>query len=585
MGITRSVRLLFAVAGTAVPLLTLACRPGAVPTPSTPTPTPAPTPSPTPVAAPAPAAPTPVIVVTPTPTPVRPTPTPVGLEIQYGGVLRTHSPDWPPSYDVQVNFSSNHVYYLAKFYNNLLWNPGEDEIVCDVCTEWRVEDGGKTLVFRLRRDVRFHDGKGMTARDVAYSHYKMMGMVDGVISPRSGLLKEYVEKIETPDDYTVVFRLYRPAPAVPQLLIIGFSGIFPEGTTREHLVKGPQGSGPFILKEAIPGSVMRMVRNPNYFKQGKPYLDGIDIFQIRDTNTVLASFFTGRLDFVRLVGGEPSPAQEPRWEAMKQRGQIQDVVYNTGCTPQGINMNAKRPPLNDLRVRQAINLAIDRKAYIEVVHFGRARPGGLFTAGAFTQWREEDFWDKVPGYGTGANKEKEREMARRLLAEAGYPGGVEIPIWFRNTTEYMRQGEFLAGELAKVGIRAKVEVLDASQINERGPRLDYWLWAYYFCRTTTDPDELWGSYFITGGNRNWFGYSNPEVDRLFLEQSQELDVARRILLNRKIEEIIRRDLPIADLAEHQARHGWWSHVRGYRFAATFYAGQSVRQEDVWLARQ
>ncbi|MFN3974941.1 MAG: ABC transporter substrate-binding protein, partial [Dehalococcoidia bacterium] len=475
---------------------------------------------------------------------------------------------------------SNHVYYLAKFYNNLLWNPGEDEIECDVCTDWKVQDGGKTLVFNLRRDVKFHDGKPLLAKDVAYSHNKMMGLVDGVVSPRSGLLKEYVEKIETPDDYTVVFRLYRPAPIIPRLLIIGFSGIFPEGTTRADLVKGPRGSGPFMLKEAIQGSVMRTVKNPNYFKAGKPYLDGIDIYQIRDTNTVLASFFTNRLDFIR---ASPPPDQQPRWDSMKQRAQIQDYEFLTGCTPQGININAGRAPLNDIRVRQAINLAIDRKAYIEAVHFGRAKPGGLFSAGGFTQRSEGDFWDKIPGFGTGANKEKEREQAKKLLAEAGFPQGLEIPQMVRNTTEYMRQGEFLAGELAKVGIRAKIEIVDASQINERGPRVDYHIWSYWFCRTTTDPDELWGSYFLTGGNRNWFGYSNKEFDQLFLQQSQELDPAKRIAMSRQLEEIIRRDLPIADLAEQTGHHAWWSYVKGYRFASTFYSGQSQRQEDVWLA--
>ena len=566
-----------------VGLLALACGPAATPTP-TPTPTrPAPTATPTPTPTRAPGQ-TPT-VATPTPT-ASPTPTPVGEQPKRGGTLRIESPDWPPSYDVQFNFSSNHMIYLGKFYSTLLYNPGGEEYVCELCTDWRVENDGKTFVFDIRRDVRFSDGRQLTSKDIKYSIEKMMGLVDGVPSPRTGVLKEYIVSMDASDPYVLRIELERPQAQVGMLakqLVTAFAGIFPEGTKREDLVEKPIGSGPFVLKEALRGSVMRMERNPTYFKAPKPWVDTLEVYQIRDDTAALSAFATNNLDLSRRT---IDPEWRPQMERLKQQGKVDWVQFLSGCRPQGVMMNVSRPPFDNIKLRQAVNLVVDRKAYIEVVHNGMARPALGISVGGFTQRTEADIWDKFPGWAsTPEGKAREVEQARQLVVEAGYPNGLDTEIIVRNTTNYQRQGEFIAAELAKANIRAKQVIVDASLLQRRQTNLDYAIWSYWFCLTTTDPDELWLSYLVTGGNRNWLGYSSAEMDEAAFRQSAMTDLQERVKFVRWMEEnILLRDLPYAPLPEHEITHEWWTHVKGYKLGATFYSGSSMRHEDVWIDR-
>ena len=385
--------------------------------------------------------------------------------------------------------------------------------------------------------------------------------------------------ITTPDPYTVKLHLFRPAPFMNRILTVGFSGIVAEGTTREQLQRQPYGSGPYLLKEYVRGSILRAVRNPNYFKEGLPYLDGVNMAQIKDETAGYSAFLTNRLDFAAL-GFRPDFF--PQMQQMEQQGRIVIFPYATNCRPQGVNMNSTTPPFDNLKVRQAVNLVIDRKAYIEVVHEGHAQPALVFAPGGPSGRTAEDMWDKVPGFGTGAKKQQEVEEAKRLMAEAGFAEGFETEQLVRDTGGYMRQGEFISGELAKIGIRTKQTILDSSALFARTAQLDYTLWAYWFCQITNDADEMWGAYFVTGGSRNWLGYSNPQVDELYIQQSAELDPAKRTALNRQIEDIILRDLPFAPLADQEGNHTWWSYVKNYEFGLTFYTTAYNRKEDWWI---
>jgi peptide/nickel transport system substrate-binding protein len=556
-------------------LVGLACGPAAKP---------AAEPQPTPASA----APLPAVVPTPTAVPTaRATPIPAPPVVErpkYGGIVRERSTDWPPSFDVNNETSYQHVIYNAKFYNNLLWNPGGDEIECDICSSWRSEDGGKTLVFNLLQGIRFHNGQELTSKDVEFSLNKMMGTVKEFgVSPRVGLMKEYVQAIETPDPYTVTLRLVRPAPALPSILATGFTGIMPQGTTRDLLKAKPNASGPFMFKEAVRGSFMLMEKNPNYFKKGLPYLDGIKVFQIKGDPETQAALAANEIDWTQLTGGIDDTWQ-PRFSQLEKDGKVVRLRFASGCRPQGLMMNMNKPPFDNPKVRQAVNLVLDRKSYVEVQHNGKAVPTVVFPVGGPSARTEAEFWDQLPGWATAANKQREIEQAKRLMAEAGYAGGVDVVLDVRNTTDYMRQGEWAAAQLAKIGIRTKQSVADSATLFPKWQALDYQAFAYWFCQTTGDPDEMWGGYFITGGSRNWLGYSNKEIDDLYVQQSSEQDPKKRQGLNRRMEEIVLQDMPFAPLPEQASEHLWWSFVKGYRFGITFYATASTRHENMWIAK-
>jgi ABC-type transport system substrate-binding protein len=502
-----------------------------------------------------------------------------------GGIVRQRAQRDPSSFDPHTATSSRDNITNAKLYSSLFINNRGSEFECNVCERYELEEGGKVWVFHLRKNVKFSkDGKLLTTADVKYSLRKIMGLVDGIVSPRSGWLKEYVDVevgdgdgIEIIDDFTFKLHLIRPAPVLPILLGTGFPGMVREGATREQLRHEPDGTGPWMIKDWVRGSIMKLKPNPYYFKEGRPYPDEWHMIYIRGNRAASAAFLTNKVDIKR----EDIPIDDlPMYERMAKEGKIFHVEKPAGCRPQGVNMNSTAPPFDNLKLRQAVNLALDRKSYIEVVHDGHAAPALVFVLDSEWGRPSEEVWNKLPGWGTGEKKKQELEEAKKLLAEAGYPDGLEVEMIARSSGKYPRQVEYIAGELKKVGIKANIKLMDSPELFPRVKELRYAIWPYWFCQTTLDPDEMWGSYFVTGGSRNWLGYSNPEVDKLFIQQSSELDPVKRKQLNRQLEDIILRDLPFAPLADHNTYYDWFWYIKGWADNHQFYTYES--QDDAWV---
>ncbi|MEK7778092.1 MAG: ABC transporter substrate-binding protein, partial [Chloroflexota bacterium] len=347
-----------------VPLLViaLACGPGAEPT-TTPVPTatatavPTATPTTGPAATPTPTRPGPT--ATPTPSAVAvatpsPTPTP-GKQPKQGGTLRQVTATFTPNFDIQLLSASPDFYTTnSKLYSNLLLNYTDGVVECDVCSEWRLENNGKTMVFTLNRGIKFQTGQELTSADVKYSLRMIMGDVDGIVSPRSGVIKEYIESIETPDRYTVRINLLRPSPYVSQVLANGSSVIFREGTTRDSLKTAPAGSGPFLVDKIVPGSTWALVRNPNYFKPGQPYLDKVEVTTIADEATRMAAFLTGRWD-LHIRSSPIAEAFLPSFQKLADQGKINLQPTIGGNHQQGVWMVVSKPPFDNLKLRQAVN--------------------------------------------------------------------------------------------------------------------------------------------------------------------------------------------------------------------------------------
>ena len=499
---------------------------------------------------------------------------------QQGGVLRRVVFTDPFSFDPHSTSSSVGLMTSAHFYNNLLWNPGGTVIECDVCSSWDVEDDGTRMLFHLRDNVAFADGHLLTSRDVKYSLRKMMGLVDDIVSPRAGVIKEYIESIDTPDDSTVALNLYRPAAALPAMLTMQFASMVKEGATRQGLNDAPDGTGAFLLKSWESGSKLVLERNPTYFKEGLPYLDELHLIVIGNPVAGRSAFLTNLLD----IGAGPNNDTLAQYEAKRTAGDIDWVEEISEFRPQGVMMNVTQPPFDDIRLRQAVNLAIDRWGYMQVVHENRAEPALIFRAGIGSMRTPEEI-TAFPGFARGEAKEAEREQARALLTKAGFPDGMDVALTVRNAPDYRIQGEFLSGELAKVGIRTTLEVVGRAALFPKVARLDYSIWGYWFGQTTNDPDEMWASYFLTDGSRNYLGYSNPEVDRLFVQQSLELDPVERASQNRQLEDIILADLPFAPTVDHKRTLGWWTHAHGFKESRGITRYTTYRGELWWTSRQ
>ncbi|MDO8751887.1 MAG: ABC transporter substrate-binding protein [Dehalococcoidia bacterium] len=579
--------------------LVIACGPGQEPTP-TPTSVPKATAVPTattatapvatstaaPLATPTPTRPGPI--ATPTATSVAapsPTPTP-GIQPKKGGVVKLVYAAYPPSYDqqfltVQLAYGS----WLPRLYNNLMANYEGNKVECEVCADWHLENSGKTMVFNLLPGIKFHNGKEMTSADLAYSLKMIMGQIDGLQSPRSGIINQYIESIETPSKTQLVVRLVRPSEFVPTILSITTSAIYPEGTTRDDLAKKPAGSGPFVLAKAVPGAGMIFERNPSYFKPGLPYLDGIEVTLLSDLTAQAAALLTHKIEYLS-ADGETALQIVSQYKKLVAESKMKTVSIPRVSPMPAVYFGLSKPPLNNLKLRQAINLALDR-ADIGQIRYGTKYVEHLllFNPGDVYGTPKEKIWDIVPGWGTGAKKLQEVEQAKQLVKDAGYPDGIDV-LALGRTTGWNQQiyAEEVQRQLAKVNIRVKFELYDVTTEASRFAAANYQLHPYNYKMTTNDPDEVVGQYWITGGPRNDFAYSNPEVDRLFIAMSSEQDLAKRKALFLQIQDIIVvKDVALAPTPSTYADAYWWNRLQGFTvgFSGDFSSG-FWRGDRLWL---
>ncbi|MEK7848234.1 MAG: ABC transporter substrate-binding protein, partial [Chloroflexota bacterium] len=373
-----------------VGLIASACGPGATPapkaTPAAPAPAATPTPAPAPGAAPAPrpaatptpgpapaGAPAPTAAPTPTPAPAA---TPVAEKPQPGGILRFWNRTSPPGFDTQ-RFTSHGPIFSTSVFNNLVrYDPTKRElspqnIIPDLAERWEVSQDGKTLTFYLTRGVKWHDGKPFTADDVVYSVEKM---VDPKRSAIAGNFPAF-ERAEKVDDYTVRIRLKLPSPSFLAML----AGVYSIMVPKHNAAADPRkaeflvGTGPFKLKSWTPGVSFELVKNPDYFKKGLPYLDGITISIIEDRSAQMDAFVAKRVDMNNPVLGIAEQTLLDRFEK-EAKGAENVMMSYPSARLFWLNMAYK--PLGDYRVRKALALTMDHQQVL-AAGYGTEKFGAL----------------------------------------------------------------------------------------------------------------------------------------------------------------------------------------------------------------
>jgi len=494
-----------------------------------------------------------------------------------GGTLTMWTQGDPPNFDLHQNSTFMVNWAMAPCYNQIVqFDPLDPtKIIPDLAERWEMAPDGKSYTFFLHKGVKFHDGKVLTSADVKVSLDRIREPPQGVVSPRAGAFAA-VEDIQTPDEFTVVIRLSRPNPSLLDNLAQGWMAIYPKHVLDKEgdMKKAVVGTGPFKLKRYTRGVSIELEKNPDYFVKGRPYLDGITLYIIPDFGTAYAAFRTKRLLLMSFA--QESTAHQAEAE-LTGRVVIQKVP---GFSMRPVfNMNTRREPWNDIRVREAVSLAIDRQAAIKVITDGEGRVGGFLPPGGKWALPIEEL-QNIPGY--GLDKSADRERAKRLLAEAGYPNGFRTTMLTRMGTQFERISVFLRGELGKIGIEATLDVKETAAayevLNTRAFDAAPWGTAV----ALDDPDAVFGEHYTCDAVRNYAQLCLPEVDDLFNKQSQTLDFEERLRLVHEMER--KALLAFGRLVSHWRMNilGHWPEVRNYKIHSSLYNNQ--RFQDVWIAK-
>jgi peptide/nickel transport system substrate-binding protein len=503
---------------------------------------------------------------------------------KYGGVLVTSPLSATPSLSPHEESTVATVWQASPCFNNLLsYDPAKkqesaDTLVPELAEKWSWQDNHRNLVFFLRHDVKWHDGKPFTSRDVKYTFDAVRGAPDAAaklkVNPRK-LWYENVEAIEAPDPYTVVFRLRKPQPSLLLMLASGYSPVYPAHVPLAEFKNRCIGTGPFKLKENKPGESVEYVKNPDYFVKGRPYLDGIKFVVVRDRSTQIAALQSGQLDVAgsgwNKTNAENAKAGAPKLVVVEADSNVNDNVL----------VNFKKAPFTDARVRRAINLALDRKAYLVGPRQGAATFGGALLP------RPAGVWGlpaaevaKLPGMGDPA---KQKAEARKLLAEAGFgPGNpLKITVSTRALAIYVDTASWMVDQLQQVGIEGTLEQIETGVWHPKMTRLEYQVALNLTGVGIDDPDAQLFENYRCGSQRNFSGYCSEEIDRLMIEQSQVLDRAKRLALVQEIDRKLQADGARPVLGWGKQFEVRWPYVKNWAVHENSIYNVSRRQ-DVWL---
>lgn len=448
----------------------------------------------------------------------------------------------------------------------------------NLAESWTVAPDFKTFTFTLVRNARWHDGRRFTSADVKFT----FEVVASKLNPSGPVVFRNLERVETPDQFTAVFRFSQPNPVLLQYLGWPITGaVLPkhiyEGTDvrRNPANAAPVGTGPFRFVEWNRGNNIVLERNRSYFRKGLPYLDRVVFRVVRDPAGRVVALQNRDVDFV--IGFDlPLSDSIP-----VRRSRELKAIFNVDRAISGqwwIGLNTSKAPFNDLRVRQAIAHAINKGLIWQRIFFGL----GKVATGPISQYLGAEFNKNVPKY----NYDPQR--ANQLLDEAGLrrgAGGIRFRAKFTfdgTSAEFTRIADILKENLAEVGIDVTLESFDFNTWFDRVyVKHDYDMSRG---RHITGPDAIgamnieFHSRNTQPGQRNYYFYNNPEADRLLEQGAVEPDPAKRLQIAHQLQVLIMRDLPVIFLMDTPQPNAYRSMFQGLDNSPW----GAQRLEKVWM---
>jgi peptide/nickel transport system substrate-binding protein len=478
---------------------------------------------------------------------------------------------------ISTSFPSLPCFNNLVVFDQLKRTESLETLVGELAEKWSWQDNYRNLVFFLRKDVKWHDGKPFTSKDVKFTFDVLREAPDAPAKLRINPRKDWyanVEGIEAPDPYTVVFHLKRAQPSLLMMFASGYTPIYAAHVPPASYRTGCIGTGPFKVKEWRKGEFVDYVKNTDYFVKGRPYLDTIRYVVIENRGTRMSALQAGKLD-VSFPGEMSKTIADQIKKAVPQM-----VVTTVGQTvSDNIIMNVKKPPFDNLKVRLAVSHAIDRRGMIQAVHQGGAVPGAALPPKPWGIWGiAEQGLAALPGYG---KPDDEKAKARKIMAGLGYSPEkpLKVEIGTRAIAIYVDMASFVINELKQIGIEATLKQIETAQWHAMATRGDYQIGANLTGLGIDDPDANFYENYACGSPRNYSQYCSEQVGKMIDQQSQEVNPQKRLemvlALQKKLEEEAPR--PILDwkldyVSHWPYVHNWIPHNDIYNYG---------RMQDVW----
>jgi peptide/nickel transport system substrate-binding protein len=501
-----------------------------------------------------------------------------------GGILKISHFDSPASMSLLEEATAAALRPMMGVFNNLVVydqhvaQNSMRSIVPELATSWSSNEEGTELTFPLRQGVQWHDGKPFTAQDVKCTWDLLSGKASEKlrINPRKSWYSN-VEEVTTNGDYEVAFRLKRPQPALLALLASGWAPIYPCHVSPRDMRSRPIGTGPFKFVEFKPNEVIRVTRNLDYWKEGRPYLDGIEWTIIKDVSTRNLAFIAGKVDVY-----SPHTMTIPILKDIKS--QAPQAICEVA--PTNVNrtliINREKPPFDNADLRRAMSLSLDRKAFIDIITEGQGDIGGTMLPAPEGVWSmPPELLKTLPGY--DPDIAKNRAEARHIMRKLGYGPDkrLAVTVSTRNLPGYRDPAVIMIDQLKEIYIDGQLEAVDTTQWYPKIMRKDFTVGLNVSESAVDDPDQQFYENYVCMAERNYTGYCSPEVDKLVDQQSAESDKEKRKQLVWEIEKRLAQDgaRPVIFYPRQATcRH---PRVKGMTMMVnSIYNG--YRYEDLWL---
>jgi peptide/nickel transport system substrate-binding protein len=500
---------------------------------------------------------------------------------QPGGILRVHALDSPPSLSMHEEVDAVPARATMGVFNNLVMfdqhakQNSMPSIVPDLAAGWSWSEDGTQLTFPLREGVKWHDGRLFTAQDVKCTWDLLTGKSSEKLrlDPRKAWYRN-LEEVTTNGDYEATFHLQRPQPAFIALLASGYSVVYPCHVAPAEMRQHPIGTGPFKFVEFKPNERITLTRNQDYWKKGRPYLDGIEFTIIRDVSTANLAFVAGKVDWIA--------TSIPLLKDV--RSQLPGAVCEV--TPGGISrnliFNRDDPPFDNAEMRRAVASSLDRKAFIDIISEGQGDIGGVMQPAPEGVWgMPKDVLKTLPGY--DPDVQKNRSEARQIMQKLGYgpEKRLALKVSTRNIPPFRDPAVILADQLKEVFIDGELEIVETASWYPKMYRKDYKIGLNLTGGGVDDPDQQFYENYGCGSPRNYTGYCNPELEKLFDRQSTEADEGKRKQVVWEIERKLAEDGARPIIFYNRFAYCWQPRVKDWTMMVNSIIN-NWRMEDVWL---